>query len=84
LKAAARPLGSFDKLAVALIVEQHISLLVVNFGSGFLDFWIDMTIGNKYVQPAIIIVIEEASTEAKHIVCRARDSRLITDFGEKS
>src|SRR5882724_9147311 len=56
LKTAAGQLGSFDELAVAFVVEQHISLLVVNFGSRLLDLRIDMSVGDKYVQPAVVVV----------------------------
>src|SRR5207253_10684786 len=84
LKAAARQLGSFDKLAVAFVVEQHISLLIVNFRCSLFDLRIDMSIGDENVLPTIVIVIEEASTESKHSMHCPCDSRLIGNISEKS
>src|SRR6478672_4492852 len=84
LKTTARQLGSFEELSVAFVVEQHISLLVMDFGRGLFYLRIDVAVGNEYIQPAIVIVIEKTSTEAEHIMRGARDSSLIADFREKS
>ena len=83
-KTTAGRLGSFYELAIAFVVEEHIGLLVVNFRRGLLDLRIDVPIGDKYVEPAIVIVVEKASAKAQHIMRGPGDSSLIADFSEKS
>ena len=77
-------LAHLSELAIVFIVEERVVLFVVNFGRGLLDFRIDVTIGNKEVEPAVIVVVEETSTKTENVVSRTGDAGLIADFVEKS
>src|SRR5439155_2239522 len=83
LKAAPGQLGSLYELAVPFIVKQRVDLLIVNPRGGLFDFGIDVAVSNEQVQPPIVVVIEEAPTEAEHVVRGARDAGLIADLVEK-
>ena len=68
LKASTGQLGSLYGLAVPFIVKQRVDLLIVNARGGLFDFGIDVAVSNEQVQPPIVVVIEEAPTEAEHVV----------------
>ena len=52
-------------------------LLVVRFRGDLLDFGIDMTVGDKEVEPAVVVVVEKSAAEAQDIPRRDRDSRFV-------
>src|SRR5205823_5020288 len=83
LQAAAGQLGSFHEFTVALVVEQRVRLLVVNFRSGLLHLGIYMTIGDEQIQPPIVVIIKKSSPKTEHIVRGTGDAGLVTDLVEK-
>src|SRR6266849_1431162 len=77
-------LRCLHELAIAFIVKQRIELLEVNLGGSLLYLRINVTVGDEQVQPAIVIVIEEASAETKHPPGGARYPRPIADLVKRA
>ena len=51
---------------------------------GLLHLGIDMAVGDKNIQPTIVVIVEKASAETEHIACRPGDAGLIADLIKKS
>ncbi len=83
-KARTGQLANFSEFAVPFVVEQRIDLLVMSPRRGLLNLGIDMAVGDKNIQPTIVVIIEETSAETEHIACRPRDAGLIADLVKKS
>ena len=66
LKSVARRLAHFHELAIVLVVKQGIELLVVNPRRGLLDFGINVAVGDKDIQPAVVVVIEKAASKTQY------------------
>src|SRR6516225_3727513 len=83
-EAVTRNLAHLGEFAVSLVVKQRIDLLVVNFGRLLLNLGINVPVGDKKVQPAIVIVIKESPAEAQDYFSRFSHSRDGTDFVEET
>ena len=77
-------LGDLNEFAVVLVMEEGVDLFVANLGIGLLNFRINVAIGDKNVEPAIIVVIEEAATKAENLARGNRDTRRVADFVEEA
>jgi len=60
-------LARFDELPVAFVVKLGVELLVVDIRHGLLDLGIDVAICDEQIQPSIVVIVEEASTETQHL-----------------
>ena len=40
----------------------------MNAGRGLLHFGIDVAVGDKNVQPAVVVVVEKSSAETQHVM----------------
>ena len=67
-----------------LVVKQAIELPVVNLRRGLLDFGINMAVGDKDIQPAVVVVIEKAASKTEYLVSRAGKAGLIADLVEEA
>src|SRR5215831_12689675 len=83
-EAVTRNLAYLSEFAVALVVKQRIDLLVVNFGRLLLNLGINVPVGDKKVQPAIVVIIKESPAEAQDYFSRFSYSRHGTDFVEEA
>src|SRR5258708_13667047 len=83
-KARTGQLADLSKLAVPFVVKQGIYLLVMSPRRGLLHLGIDMTVGDKNIQPAIFVIIEKAPTETYHITCRPVDAAFVAYLVKKS
>jgi len=68
-------LARFDELPVAFVVKQGVELLVVDLWHGLFDLGIDVAIGYEQIQPAIIVVVEEATAETQYFARWYHDPR---------
>ena len=57
-------------------------LFVVRFRRDLLDFGIDMTVGDKQIEPAIVVIVEKSAAEARDVACWDRNSRFVAYFVE--
>ena len=82
----ARPclLRCLHKLAGTLVMEQRVDLLEVHFIRRLLHFGIYVAVGNEKIKPAIVVIIEETATKAKHIARRYGDACLIAHLFKRS
>src|SRR6202022_1478254 len=70
-KAVARRLAHVHKLAIVIVVEERVELFVADVRRGLLNFWIHVAVGNKNIQPAIVVVVEEAPAKAQDVMRRS-------------
>ena len=57
--------GDIGESAFALIVDQQINLFVMGTRIGLLNVGVDVPIGDKQIEPAIVVVVEKAPSEAQ-------------------
>ena len=69
--------GHLYKLPGTYIAEQRIDLLVRRSRRRHFNLGINMTVRNKEIEPAIIVVIEKAAAKAQYMTGGDGDSRLI-------
>src|SRR5437016_6683818 len=65
-------------------MKQGIDLLVLNSRRGLLNFRINVTVGNEDIEPAVVVIVEEASAKAQHFTGRSCKAGLITDLVEEA
>src|SRR6202049_3022622 len=76
-KAISRQLAYLNKLAVSVIMEQRIDLLVMSPRCSLFHLGIDVAVGDKKIQPAIVVIIEKAAAETEHIACLPGDAGCV-------
>src|SRR2546429_3698506 len=79
LKSISRHLSCLDERALSVVVEERIDLFEVCTSLNIFDLRIHVSVGDKQVEPAVIVIVEEASAETKHVVGGTDDVHLMTD-----
>src|SRR5256884_7422053 len=76
--------SNIRKSALAVVVQEQIDLLVVGARVGLLDTGVDVPIGDKKVEPAIVVVVEKPSPETQERPGNIRQSARVANLVEKS
>src|SRR5208337_1825284 len=82
LEAVAGRLCNIGEFSVAIVVEERVGLLIVNFGRDLLDFRVHVAVGDEKVEPAVVVVVEKASAETENASRGHADTDAIADFVE--
>src|SRR5579863_1308538 len=61
--------GRVGEFAVGVVVEQRVVLLVERVGGDLFDLGIDVAVADEDVEPAIVVVVQKAATEAENVFC---------------